>query len=79
MGIKDDKVAFIGHGIGMELDEPPALSGRTETQLKKDMTLALEPKIAFPKIGVVGAEDTFHLTETGLKSLTQCKHYIDVV
>ena len=79
MGCTDDRAPFLGHGIGMELDEPPVLSIRSEIRLQKNMTLAIEPKIAFPNVGVVGVEDTLHLTETGLKSLTQWEHFLDVV
>jgi len=79
MGCTNDRAPFLGHGIGMELDEPPVLSKRSEIRLRKNMTLAIEPKIAFPKVGVVGVEDTLHLTETGLKSLTQWENFLDVI
>lgn len=79
MGCTNDRAPFLGHGIGMELDEPPVLSKRSEIRLQKNMTLAIEPKIAFQKVGVVGVEDTLHLTETGLKSLTQWENFLDVI
>ena len=79
MGCTDDRALFVGHGVGMELAEPPPLSGRNETLLQGGMTLAIEPKIAFPDVGVVGLEDTLHLTETGLKSLTGWKHFLDII
>jgi len=79
MGCTDERAPFVGHGVGMEVDEPPVLSRRNEIQLKKGMTLAIEPKIAFPQHGVVGVEDTLHLTETGLKSLTEWENFLDVV
>lgn len=79
MGCTNERAPFLGHGIGMELDEPPVLSRRSDIQLQKNMTLAIEPKIAIPKVGVVGVEDTFHLTDTGLKSTTQWENFLDVI
>ncbi|MFQ6123527.1 MAG: M24 family metallopeptidase [Candidatus Heimdallarchaeota archaeon] len=79
MGCTNDRAPFLGHGIGMELDELPVLSKRSDTRLQKNMTLAIEPKIAIPKVGVVGVEDAYQLTDTGLKSLTQWENFLDIV
>jgi len=79
MGCTEDRALFVGHGVGMELAEPPTLSGRNETLLQEGMTLAIEPKIAFPNVGVVGLEDTLHLTRTGLNSLTKWQHFLDIL
>ncbi len=65
MGLGRDICPFVGHGIGLELDEWPILARGVGQVLEKDMTFALEPRIFMPEFGVVGIEDTFHLTEDG--------------
>ena len=70
MGIGDEKVRFVGHGVGLELDEPPLLAPRMDYQLTAGMVLALEPKVTLPEIGVVGIEDTVVITESGYQLLT---------
>lgn len=74
-GLKDhfmgypEPVAFIGHGIGIELDELPVMARGFDKLLEKNMVFALEPKFVFPE-GAVGIENTFVVTEKGLDSLT---------
>ena len=71
MGYGEGQVKFIGHGIGLEIDEYPVISPRFGAVLEKDMVLALEPKFVFPKKGVVGLEDDYQVTSNGLKRLTR--------
>ncbi|MDE6027966.1 MAG: Xaa-Pro peptidase family protein [Muribaculaceae bacterium] len=65
-----NKVKFIGHGIGIELNEQPVVMGRNHQLLQKNMTIALEPKFVIPHIGAVGVENTYRVTDTGLENLT---------
>ena len=58
MGIGAEKVRFVGHGVGLELDEPPFLAPKMEYPLSAGMVVAIEPKVALPGIGVIGIEDT---------------------
>jgi len=67
MGVGDRRIRFIGHGIGIELDEYPFLAKGQELELEKGMTIALEPKLIFPGKGVVGIENTHVVTGNGLK------------
>ncbi|MDY6862969.1 MAG: M24 family metallopeptidase, partial [Thermodesulfobacteriota bacterium] len=69
LGWGEYKVKFLGHGIGLELDEYPPISNIDET-LKEHMTVAIEPKISSPSWGAVGIEDTFLITEKGAVPLT---------
>ena len=71
MGHGEGQVKFIGHGIGLEIDEYPVVSPRFDAVLKKGMVLALEPKFIFPHKGVVGLEDDYQVTSEGLKRLTR--------
>jgi Xaa-Pro aminopeptidase len=63
------KCGFVGHGVGLELDEYPVI-GPLEHELKSSMTIAIEPKIIYPDKGVLGIEDTFLTTPKGAVSLT---------
>lgn len=65
-----EKIKFIGHGVGLELDEFPVIAKGFNVPLIKGMVVALEPKFVFPDEGAVGVEDTFHVTDTGIEPLT---------
>ncbi len=59
MGYGQARVAFIGHGIGLELDELPTISRGAKEVLVSGMVVAIEPKFVFPELGgAVGIEDT---------------------
>lgn len=70
MGLGKNKVPFLGHGIGLVVDEWPVLARRFDLPLESNMTLAIEPKITLPGYGMVGTENTYIVTEDGGKSLT---------
>jgi Xaa-Pro dipeptidase len=57
-GPLDRKVGFVGHGVGLELDEYPVI-GPVDHEILENMTIAIEPKMIFPGVGMVGTEDTF--------------------
>jgi Xaa-Pro aminopeptidase len=57
------QVSYVGHGVGIELDEIPHLAKGSSVALQAGMTLAVEPKIVFPGLGIVGVEDTFLVTD----------------
>ena len=67
----DSPLKFVGHGVGMQIDEPPIISAKNEEVLKENMVIALEPKFHISDIGVIGIEDTFVITQNGLKRLTK--------
>jgi Xaa-Pro aminopeptidase len=70
MGLGENKVPFIGHGIGLFVDDFPPLTGKLKEPLQENMTLALEPKVGLPGLGMVGVEDTFVVTPEGGRSLS---------
>ena len=70
MGHGDNQVRFLGHGIGLTVSEWPIFARGFGEPLQPGMTLALEPKIALPGIGMVGVENTYEITETGAACLT---------
>ena len=63
------KCGFVGHGVGLELDEYPVI-GPLDHELQSNMTIAIEPKIIYPDKGVLGIEDTFLTTSGAAESLT---------
>ena len=75
MGV-DQKAKFIGHGIGLEINEMPVLAPRMKQELESGMVFALEPKIVLPGIGPVGIENSWAVTTDGLEKLTLCKEEI---
>jgi Xaa-Pro dipeptidase len=71
MGTKGAQVSFIGHGVGVELDEYPFIAkGLNDHELQENMTFAFEPKAVFQGLGAVGIENTFRVAADGLKHLT---------
>jgi Xaa-Pro dipeptidase len=61
---------FIGHGIGLELNELPFLALGQSYPLEAGMTFAVEPKIVFPGEGSVGLENTVLVRKDGCEFLT---------
>ena len=70
MGLGDSRVQFLGHGVGLELNEIPVLAKGQDTFLEPGMTVAIEPKIFFPGRGGVGLENTYLITPSGFDNLT---------
>ena len=70
MGFGSDQVSFLGHGIGMEMDEWPVLARGFTMPLEPGMVIAIEPKFTFPGRGVVGIENTYLITDDGFEKLT---------
>lgn len=70
MGLGENKVPFIGHGIGLTIDEWPPLAKKFRDPLKPGMVIAVEPKQGIPGVGMVGVENTFEITEDGARCIT---------
>lgn len=64
------QLPFVGHGIGLELDEPPFLAVGRKDKLAPGMVLAIGPRVLLPGLGVVGVENTYLVTEGGFETLT---------
>ncbi len=70
MGFGADQVRFLGHGIGLEIDEWPVLARGFSDPLEEGTVLAIEPKFTFPGFGVVGIENTYRIAGDGFETLT---------
>jgi Xaa-Pro dipeptidase len=79
MGADRQRIRFIGHGVGLELDELPIIAKGQEMVLEEGMVIALEPKLIFPGVGVVGIENTHVVTRNGLQQLGRYPDDVTIV
>ncbi len=79
MGFGPQRIRFVGHGIGLELDEFPFLAQGREMPLAEGMVIALEPKVVIPERGVVGIENSYAVTAYGLEVLTRYPNGLQVI
>jgi Xaa-Pro dipeptidase len=80
MGAKGSQVSFIGHGLGIEIDEYPFIArGFKDTKLEVGMAFAFEPKVVFPGEGAIGIENTFYISNDGLKQLTYSSEELTIL
>lgn len=70
MGFGNRRANFLGHGVGLQIDELPVLAEGFDEPLAEGMVLALEPKKGIPGVGMAGIEDTFVVTPQGGTSIT---------
>jgi len=65
MGFGSHQVKFLGHGVGLYVDEYPVIAEKFKEPLEENMTIAVEPKKGIVGIGMVGVEDTYLVTDSG--------------
>jgi Xaa-Pro aminopeptidase len=70
MGFGNRRANFLGHGVGLVVDELPVIAPGFDDPLEEGMTIALEPKKGITGIGMVGTENTYVITGQGGVSLT---------
>jgi Xaa-Pro aminopeptidase len=78
-GIGKDRVSFVGHGVGLEVDEYPFLAKGQTQPIEAGMVVAVEPKATFPRVGTVGIENQFVVTERGAKRITRGEDKVVIV
>ncbi|MBT7987068.1 MAG: aminopeptidase P family protein [Euryarchaeota archaeon] len=69
MGMNPDQSKFLGHSVGLQLDESPVVAKGFDRPLPNNGVMAIEPKLVFAE-GSIGIEDTWLKTENGLERLT---------
>jgi len=74
-----ESMLFVGHGIGLELDELPLLGRKSPHILKQGMVIDVEPKFILPGEGLAGIGNSFVVTEKGLDKLTNFDDAIQVL
>jgi Xaa-Pro dipeptidase len=70
MGFGKRTVKFIGHGIGLTIDELPVIANGFNEPIMEGMVFAVEPKKGIQDIGLVGTENTYIVTPQGGISIT---------
>jgi len=70
MGYGNRQVKFLGHGIGLYIDETPVIAKGFDLPFEENMVMALEPKKGIAGRGMVGIENTFIVTPEGGKCIT---------
>jgi Xaa-Pro aminopeptidase len=79
LGYGPHKVGFVGHGIGLELSELPFIAPKHDYALEEGTTLALEPKMVFPKKGATGIENTILIEKGRYRVLSKVDEAITIV
>ncbi len=70
MGFGNRRARFLGHGIGLQVDETPVIAEGFDEPLQEGMVLAVEPKKGIQGIGMVGIENTFVVSANGGRCIT---------
>jgi Xaa-Pro aminopeptidase len=68
-----------GHGLGLEIHEPPRLGKRDKLRLKAGMAITIEPGVYLKGFGGIRIEDTIVVTKTGCEILTPTPKTLTIV
>lgn len=79
MGHGASRVSFIGHGLGIEVDEYPFIAQGQKMVLQEGMIIAFEPKLIIPDLGITGLENTYLVTSQGLESLNTASEELTIL
>ncbi|MHA1147423.1 MAG: M24 family metallopeptidase [Promethearchaeota archaeon] len=67
----------LGHGLGLELDEPPFIVPQNNDVLEENMVISLEPKIIIPNWGAIDLEDNFIIKKGKPERITKTPYLFD--
>ncbi len=79
MGVPGNQVRFIGHGIGLEVDEMPVIAPRFDQEIRESNVFAVEPKFFLERLGGVGLENTYIVGEDCCENISPLPQEIVVV
>lgn len=66
----NQQAGFVGHGVGIQVNELPVLAPKSKSILAEGNVIAIEPKFVIPGFGAVGIENTYVCTANGLECIT---------
>ncbi len=70
LGLPPRKATFVGHGIGLDANEPPILAKNSNFTISQDMVLTIEIHLTHPELGVVKLEDMVRVTDSSCEMLS---------
>jgi Xaa-Pro aminopeptidase len=71
-------VHSLGHGVGLDIHEPPALNPETKDKLKVGNVVTVEPGIYITNFGGIRIEDTVLVGKSGAERLTEASYVLAV-
>jgi Xaa-Pro aminopeptidase len=78
-GYGESFIHSLGHGVGMEVHEPPSLSKSSKDVLAKGNVVSNEPGVYLKGFGGVRVEDTVLVTASGPERLTKFDKGLDTM
>ena len=69
-GLSSNSVGRMGHGIGLQLTEPPSIMSNDNTVLKENMVIAIEPCLEYAPGTMLVHEENILITKDGFERLT---------
>lgn len=73
-GTSTGRAGFVGHGVGLAIDEPPILGPESDKALRSGTSITLELWVRLPECGAVKLEETVLIEESGCDSLSSRPH-----
>jgi Xaa-Pro aminopeptidase len=67
-----------GHGLGLEIHEPPRMGANSAGMLKPGHVVTVEPGLYYPEIGGVRLEDVVLVTNNGARNLTRFEKALEI-
>jgi Xaa-Pro aminopeptidase len=67
-----------GHGVGLDLHEPPRLNGRSREMVRAGNVVTVEPGLYYPEVGGIRLEDVVLVTRGAPRNLTKFEKLLEI-